>query len=142
MGPTTPGVGRGDVMAKRRPTGRKPGRPRVDLTDEQLVQLADLTALGLTQWEACDHMGIADRTLRHRLRDDPRVAAAIAKGKAMLAESVSRALVKKAKAGHLGHIVWFEKTRRGLSDRVAVEHSGKLGIDAIEAWLEERESEP
>lgn len=48
-------------------------------------------------------------------------------GSLRVSAKVAKALNNKAMNGDLGSIVWYEKTRRGFKDGVAVDHSGSVG---------------
>lgn len=64
-------------------------------------------------------MGISENTLLRRKADMEVLADAIKEGRAKAAVEVSNALYEKATVDKdLGAIIWYEKTRRGLSDRV------------------------
>ena len=79
-------------------------------------------------------MGISEDTLTRRKQDTAEFADAINKGRAKAAEEVSNALYTKATVEKdLGAIIWYEKTRRGLTDKVQQEHSGGLTIKVIYA---------
>lgn len=104
-------------------------RPRIDIDVDRIEYLA---GLGLTQAEICLSIGISDKTLERRKGEMSVVSDAIKRGKASAAQQVANALFQKATIDKdLGAMIWYEKTRRGLSDRQAVEHSGPGG-NAIE----------
>lgn len=104
-------------------------RPRTDI---DVARVAELAGRGLTQIEICAVLGISDRTLRNHKLVDSVLADAIKAGKAQAAVEVANALYTKATIDKdLGAIIWYEKTRRGLSDRQSFEHSGPGG-NAIE----------
>ena len=97
-------------------------RPRIDI---DVSYVAELAGRGLTQAEICAVLGISEATLYGRKRDNEVFRDAIKAGKAQAAVEVSNALWQKATVDRdLGAIIWYEKTRRGLSDRQAIEHSG------------------
>ena len=99
-------------------------RPRIEL---DISRVEELAAQGLSQAEICLVIGISEDTLSRRKHDTAAIADAIKRGRAKAASEISNTLYLMAKGGDLGAIVWYEKTRRGLSDRQSVEHSGPGG---------------
>ena len=99
-------------------------RPRIEL---DISRVEELAAQGLSQAEICLVLGISEDTLSRRKHDTAAIADAIKRGRAKAASEISNTLYLMAKGGDLGAIVWYEKTRRGLSDRQSVEHSGPGG---------------
>ena len=112
-------------------------RPRIDINIEQV---ADLAGRGLSQAEICLVLGISETTLYGRKRESEVFAEAIKRGRAVAADAVANKLYEMATAGDLGAIVWWEKTRRGLSDKQQIEHSIKrvseLSDDELRAIIE------
>lgn len=94
------------------------GRKKIDI---DLDKVAELAGRGLTQGEIAACLGVSLRTIEGRKAQVAEFADAIERGKASAAREVSNKLFELCKRGNLGAIVWFEKTRRGLSDRLAVE---------------------
>lgn len=112
-------------------------RPRIDI---DIDRVADLAGRGLSQAEICAVMGISEDTMSRRKQDTAAFADAINSGRAKAAEEVANALYTKATIDKdLGAIIWYEKTRRGLSDRVqqhiTVDMS-KLSDDELRAIIE------
>ena len=99
-------------------------RPRIEL---DISKIEELAAQGLTQTEICLVLGIGENTLLRRKAESEVLADAIKRGKAKAASAISNVLYWKAMEGDLGAIVWYEKTRRGLSDKQTIEHSGPKG---------------
>lgn len=98
-------------------------RPKIEIDISRVEVLA---AQGLTQAEICLCLGISENTLLRRKSEVEVLADAIKRGKARAASEISNTLYQMAKSGDLGAIVWYEKTRRGLSDKLQVE--GKLDV--------------
>lgn len=95
-------------------------------------RIAELAGRGLTQAEICAAMGISEDTLSRRKQDVAEVAEAIKAGKATAAIAVANALYEKATVEKdLGAIIWYEKTRRGMTDKVQQEHTGSVAINVI-----------
>lgn len=91
-------------------------RPRIDI---DISRVQELAGRGLTQAEICAVLGISEGTLYSRKRDNEVFEDAIKAGKAAAAVEVANALYEKAVVDRdLGAIIWYEKTRRGLSDKV------------------------
>ncbi len=93
------------------------GRKRISV---DLSEVERLAGLGLTQEELCANLGISVDTLENRIKENSDFSDAIKRGKANSAEIVSNKLFELCKKGNLGAIIWYEKTRRGLSDRLNV----------------------
>lgn len=112
-------------------------RPRIDI-DIQLVE--KLAGDGLTQAEICAAMGISEKTLERRKTEMSVLADAIKRGKAQAAGIVANVLFEKATVDKdLGAIIWYEKTRRGLSDRMQQQITvdvSKLSDDELRAITE------
>ena len=98
-------------------------KPRIEL---DISRIEELAAQGLSQAEICLVLGISEDTLTRRKQDTAVIADAIKRGKAKAASEISNTLYQMARGGDLGAIVWYEKTRRGLSDKQLVEHSGAV----------------
>lgn len=112
-------------------------RPRIDI---DIDRVAELAGRGLTQAEICAVLGISETTLYDRKRDSEVFADAINRGRAHAAQDVANALYEKATVDKdLGAIIWYEKTRRGLSDRVQQHITvdvSKLSDDELRAIAE------
>jgi len=86
----------------------------------------------LTQAEICLVIGVSENTLLRRKAELEVLADAIKRGKAKAASEISNVLYQMAKKGDLGAVIWYEKTRRGLSDKQTIEHSGEITYKAYE----------
>jgi len=87
-------------------------RPRIDLTDDQVVQVEKLAAV-LTQEQIADFLGISERTLRNRIKDDERVLAAYARGRARAIHGVATNLVQQAEEGNVNAAKFYLETQAG-----------------------------
>lgn len=83
-----------------------------------LKQVEKLAGKGLTLDEIALAIGISIRTLHRRKSQMAEVALAIKKGRVKSREDVANALYEECMKGNLGAIIWFEKTRFGISDKV------------------------
>lgn len=90
----------------------KGGRPRTELTDEQVEQIERLAAL-LNQEQLCDFLGIPSRTFREICKRDERVSAAYKKGAAQAIGTVAQSLIRRATEGNVTAQIFFLKTRAG-----------------------------
>jgi imidazolonepropionase-like amidohydrolase len=91
------------------------GRPKIAI---DISRVEELAAQGLTLAEICLVLGISERTLYDHKRESAVLADAIKSGRAKAASEISNVLYQMARKGDLGAIVWYEKTRRGLSDKI------------------------
>lgn len=105
-------------------------RPKIEI---DISRVEELAAQGLSQAEICLVLGISEDTLTRRKMDSAVIAEAIKSGKAKAASVIANTLFLMAKGGDLGAIVWYEKTRRGLTDKVQQEHSGGVTIKVVYA---------
>lgn len=100
-------------------------KPRIDI---DISRVEEYAAQGLTQAEICLCLGISERTLYNYKRESADFADAIKRGQAKAASEVANVLYLKAtKDKDLGAIIWWEKTRRGLSDKTT--HVLSDGVD-------------
>lgn len=117
-------------------SGVEVGRPRIDI---DIALVADLAGRGLSQAEICLVVGISEDTLSRRKLESAAFADAIKRGRAVAADAVANKLYEMATSGDLGAIVWWEKTRRGLSDKVQQHITvdvSKLSDDELRAIAE------
>ena len=89
-------------------------KPKIQIDTSQIEIYA---AQGLSLAEICLCLGISESTLYGRKRESAEIAEAIKRGKARAASEIANQLYQMAKGKDLGAIIWWEKTRRGLSDK-------------------------
>jgi predicted transcriptional regulator len=82
--------------------------------------LEECARAGFTVAEIALHMGIDPSTIYRHKREKPELQDAIKKGKLQAHAEVSNNLYDQCKKGNVAAIIWYEKTRRGLSDRVNI----------------------
>jgi hypothetical protein len=93
------------------------GRPKIEL---DLAEVERLAGLGLTQAEIAFSLGISEDTITRRKGDSADFADAIKRGRTAAHSEVSSQLFQQCKKGNVAAIIWYEKTRRGMSDKVNV----------------------
>ena len=100
--------------------GRKP-------IEINLHDVEEAAADGLNESEVAARLGISLKTLERRKNRYVEYGEAIKRGRQRAHATVSSKLMALVKKGNLGAIVWYEKTRKGYSDRVQQELSGRDG---------------
>jgi len=93
------------------------GRKKIEIDIEQIEALA---GRGLTIGEICDCLGVSWDTLSRRRKESADFEDAIKRGKAKAHAVVANALYDAAKSGQSWAIIWYEKTRCGLSEHTEV----------------------
>ncbi len=106
------------MAAKKKPTKSPRTNRKLDIDVAEVERLA---GLGLTQEEIALSLGVADRTLYSRKVENADFADAIKRGKAQANGLVSNVLFELCKAGNVTAIIWYEKTRRGLTDKISLD---------------------
>lgn len=111
------------------------GRPRRELTDEQVKSVEKLSAV-LTQEQIADFLGVTDRLLRRRIVDDPRVSSAYKKGRANAVGVAGGKLLELVNKGNLGAICFYLKCQAGWREtdpkQVPVDEIPKLSDKQLE----------
>ena len=101
-----------------------------------LAEVERLAGLGLSQEEIAVSLGICVKTLIRRKKDSAAFASAIQKGRARAAAVVSNKLFTLCGKGRLNAIIWYEKTRRGLSEkRTVIIDVSKLSDEELRAII-------
>jgi hypothetical protein len=101
----------------------KGGRPRIDLTPEQIEQVEKLASV-LTQAQIADYLGISERTLRKRIFENEDVATAYARGRARAIDGVAKNLLQQAYDGNVNAIKFYLETQAGWKVTTVQEHTG------------------
>lgn len=89
------------------------GRKRIEINLEEVERLA---GLGLTEEEIALSLGVSTDTLARRKQGIAAFAEAIKRGKAKAGGEVANALFQQALAGNVAAAIWYEKTRRGITE--------------------------
>ena len=91
------------------------GRPRTELTEDQIVEVEKLAAV-LNQTQLCDYLGIPTRTFREIMARDEEVSAAYKRGCAKAVGTVAQSLLRSATEGNTTAQIFFLKTRGGWKE--------------------------
>ena len=99
------------------------GRPQINLSPEQVVEVETLAAL-LSQEQIADYFGIGRRTFRAICARDEEVLVRYKRGKAKAIAHVANGLLQKARAGCKTSSIFYLKTQAGWRETAEVEHNG------------------
>jgi hypothetical protein len=91
------------------------GRPAVELTAEQVIELKALSAV-LNKSQVADYFGISENTLRAIEKRQPEVSAAYKKGRVNQIAGMGGNLIKLAKAGNVSANIFYLKTQAGWKE--------------------------
>jgi len=101
-----------------------------------LNQIERLSAQGLTEQQISDALGISNRTLERRKRDNVEFVEAIKRGKAKGVATVTNSLFEQAKTGNTTACIFFLKNRAGWADKqenvLTGADGGPIEVKAIE----------
>lgn len=103
-------------------TGRPPGRPRFEPTDEQRRYVESMAGYGMPQEKIARVLKISKPTLLRAFRDELDIG--IIKADAKVVESLYNNAVKHNNASSQ---IWWTKCRLGWKETTAHEHSGPNG---------------
>ena len=96
------------------------GRPRAELTVDQLAEVETLAAV-LTVAQMADYFGIGRTTFFSILNRDADVSERYKRGRARAVGAIAQSLVTKARAGDTTAMIFFLKTQGGWRETVEVE---------------------
>ena len=91
------------------------GRPAVELTAEQVIELKALAAV-LNKSQVADYFGISENTLRAIEKRQPEVSEAYKKGRVNQIAGMGSNLIKLAKAGNVSANIFYLKTQAGWKE--------------------------
>lgn len=94
------------------------GRPPVELTPEQIIELQALSAV-LTKAQVADYFDICENTLREIEKRQPEVSAAYKKGRVKQVASMGSNLIQMAKGGNVTANIFYLKTQGGWKETEA-----------------------
>jgi hypothetical protein len=96
-----------------------------------IERLESIAAMGGTNEQIADAIGLSPKALQNRRKRDPAVEGAVKRGKDKADLQVVAALYKKALAGDTTAMIFWLKNRRPEEwrDRHDLEHSGKIKTD-------------
>lgn len=109
------------------------GRPRLELTDDQLAEVETLAAV-LNVAQLADYFGIGRTTFFSILNRDADVSERYKRGRARAVGSIAQSLVTKARAGDTTAMIFFLKTQGGWRETVEVE-ARTAPVDSDAAFL-------
>lgn len=110
--------------------GKKDGAP-TKLTPEKINHIEMLAGIGLTIKQICLVTDIAESTLHLNNHANRELHGALERGKAKAQGTIGKALFKKAEAGDVNAIRWWEMTRANRREKVDVESNNTTTITAM-----------
>ena len=96
------------------------------LSDEQVEQVEKLASL-LSIEQIADFIGIADSTLRGKIKADARISGAYARGRAKAIATMARSVFRSAIEGNTTDARFYLQSHAGWSTATRQEHTGKGG---------------
>ncbi len=117
--------------------GEGGGRPIVELTPQQIIELQALAAV-LTKSQVADYFDICENTLREIEKRQPEVSAAYKKGRVKQCASMGSNLIQLAKSGNVAANIFYLKTQAGWKETEAEVQE----IPAINIILDSRVTDP
>ena len=82
----------------------------------------------MNAYQALDCL-IAEATLYRRKQDNESFESALKKGRAKAAADIANAVYENAMKGNITAQIWYEKTRRGLSDKVQIDGDVEIKLN-------------
>jgi hypothetical protein len=120
------------------------GRPRKELTGEQVEQVEKMAGCGLTLEQIAYCLDISDDTLQRRFQERPEVLRAYKVGKAKAIRAVANTVYLKAVAGEGAFPFFYMKTQANWRETNRMEVTGADGgpveqrvtTDSPREWIE------
>ena len=91
-------------------------KPKIELSDDDIDKLRRMSGLGMTMEHMSAVLGFSKDTLERRMRENPRVDAAIKKGRAETANEIAQTAYNLAKDGNVPMTIFWLKTRLGWKE--------------------------
>ncbi len=110
-------------MPKGDPKG---GRPPIELTEAQAIELEALAAY-LSQDMIADYFGISRPTLAAIMKRNPDVLLRYKRGKAKVVGIVAQSLIQKARGGDNTAAIFYLKTQAGWKETSVVDNTSSDG---------------
>ena len=114
---------------------KKPGRSPHVPTAQQREQVKAMAGYGLPHDMIATIMGISDRTLQKKYRDELKL------GSALATATIAKTLYQRAQNGDLGAAIFWLKARAGWREKQVIQHEGgdkPIEIKSLAAELEAR----
>jgi hypothetical protein len=93
-------------------------RAKIVIDTDQVNLVSRLAGLGLNMQQVADALGISKDTLERRIKEDERLQAAVAKGRAKAATKVAETAFRLATSGeHPSMTMFWLKTRLGWREK-------------------------
>ena len=96
------------------------GRPPVELTDEQIIEVGALSAVLNTQ-QIADYLGVSHVTFKAIRERDERVSFAYKNGKSKAIAAIGGNLINQAKKGNTAAAIFYLKTQAGWKETKVIE---------------------
>jgi hypothetical protein len=93
-------------------TQKRRTKPKIEIDPHELERCA---RAGFNIAETAAFLGVSESTIYNRKRESADFAEAIKRGKLAAHAEVGNKLFEQCKQGNVSAIIWYEKTRRGLS---------------------------
>lgn len=107
----------GRVKPKGACAEKRQTKPKAQI---DLTELEQYAASGLSNEEIAESLGISSRTFYNHKGESADFAEAIKKGRLKAHVAVSNKLYGLCMSGNITAIVWYEKSRRGMTDKINV----------------------
>lgn len=101
-------------------------RPQKELSNEEKAQVEALAAF-LSAEQIADYLGVGRTTFYAMMDRDNEISERYKRGRAKAVGSVAQGLLKEARNGNLGAMIFYLKTQAGWRETNNVEISGQDG---------------
>ena len=111
-------------------------RPQKEITNEEKAQVEALAAF-LSAEQIADYLGVSRTTFYAMMDRDDDISERYKRGRAKAVGSVAQGLLKEARNGNLGAMIFYLKTQAGWRETSNVEIAGSGG-GALQVQMIER----